>query len=133
MGSTKITDDLILNVTPPRVPRNLLARQRLMVKTNQLSEHPIILIEAPLGFGKTSLLAQWRREFQAEGAVIAWLSARQTDEPNRFIQSLTLAFRLGAGKPQFGQALLNAPVQEEIEGVAGWLAEISRTALNSIL
>src|SRR6218665_735251 len=74
-----ITDALLLRITPPRVPRHQLARPRLQSDDEQLRDHPLILVQAPAGFGKTSLLAQWRREHLAHGSVVAWLSAQPQD------------------------------------------------------
>jgi len=87
------TADLLLSVTPPRVPSNFLTRSRLSSGSEELRDRRVIVIEAPAGFGKTSLLAQWRREFQAEGMVVAWLSARELDEPQRLVRGLILAYR----------------------------------------
>ena len=60
-------DDLLLKVTPPRVPRHQVARPRLQADDERLRDQPVILVQAPAGFGKTSLLAQWRREHLAQG------------------------------------------------------------------
>jgi LuxR family maltose regulon positive regulatory protein len=59
-------------------------------------------VQAPAGYGKTSLLAQWRREHLARGAVVAWLTAQANDDPQRLVQGLVLAVRHGAGRPAFG-------------------------------
>jgi LuxR family transcriptional regulator, maltose regulon positive regulatory protein len=66
-------DDLLLKVTPPRVPRHLVIRSRLLSGNESLRDHPVILVQAPAGFGKTSLLAQWRREPGSPGG---WRNAR---------------------------------------------------------
>ena len=92
-------DDLLLKVTPPRVPRHQLARPRLQSDHERLRDHPVILVQAPAGFGKTSLLAQWRREHLAQGRVVAWLSAQPQDDVPRFVQGLALAVRTGCRPP----------------------------------
>lgn len=51
-------DDLLLKVTPPRVPRHQVARPRLQSDHERLRDHPLVLVQAPAGYGKTSLLAQ---------------------------------------------------------------------------
>ena len=71
--------------------RDLLGRDRLSAYGPDLRDRPAILVQAPAGFGKTSLLAQWRREHLAHGTVVAWLSAVEDDEPQRFVQGLTMA------------------------------------------
>lgn len=126
-------DDLLLKVTPPRVPRHQLTRERLQAHQGLLRDAPAILIQAPAGFGKTSLLAQWRREHLARGTVVAWLSAQTRDDPRRLVQALVLAVRSGAGRPTFGHTLLGSAVPAGLEGVTLWLAEIAQTALDVVL
>jgi LuxR family transcriptional regulator, maltose regulon positive regulatory protein len=134
MGTTSAgVGDLLLRVTPPRVPRHLLSRPRLMAGDDRLRGCPVVVVQAPAGFGKTSLLAQWRLEHLARGAVVAWLSARRHDDPQYLLQALTLAVRLGSGRPMFGHTLLEAPLPNAIDGVTSWLAEVAQTALDIVL
>jgi LuxR family maltose regulon positive regulatory protein len=125
--------DILLRVTPPRVPRHLVTRPRLMSEDPRLKGCPVVLVQAGAGFGKTSLLAQWRLEHLARGAVVAWLSSQRRDEPQRLVQALTVAVRLGAGRPTFGHTLLESAPPAAIEGVTHWLAEIAQTALDIVL
>ena len=92
-----------------------------------------MLVQAPAGFGKTSLLSQWRREAQAHGKVVAWVSAQPQDDPRRFVQALALAVRSGAGRPTFGHTLLEAEPPGGLEAVTVWLAELAHIALNVVL
>ncbi|MCA0244073.1 MAG: LuxR C-terminal-related transcriptional regulator [Proteobacteria bacterium] len=126
-------DDLLLKVTPPRVPRQQLVRARLQSGQAELREQPLLLVQAPAGFGKTSLLAQWRREHLAQGRVVAWLSAQARDDVPRFAQGLALALRVGAGRPTFGHTLLEGAVPAGLEGVTAWLAEVAQSALDAVL
>jgi LuxR family maltose regulon positive regulatory protein len=128
-----VPDDLLLKVTPPRVPRQQLARPRLQADHERLSDQPVILVQAPGGYGKTSLLAQWRREHLAQGRVVAWLTAQPQDDVRRFVQSLSLAVRTGAGRPSFGHALLGAATPTGLEDVTTWLADVAQSALNIVL
>ena len=75
-----VADDLLLRITPPRVPRHQVARPRLRSDHERLGGFPLILVQAPAGYGKTSLLAQWRREHLAQGRVVAWLSVQPSDD-----------------------------------------------------
>ena len=126
-------DDLLLKVTPPRVPRHQVARPRLQADQERLRGQPVILVQAPPGFGKTSLLAQWRREHLAHGAVVAWFSSQPQDGAGRFVQGLALAVRTGAGRPTFGHTLLEAAGSAGLGGVTAWLAEVSQTAMDIVL
>jgi LuxR family maltose regulon positive regulatory protein len=125
--------DLVLKVTPPRVPRHLVARDRLLSGDPKLLAQPVIVVQAPAGFGKTSLLAQLRREHLGRGAVVAWLTAQRQDDPSRLVQALALAVRTGAGRPTFGHTLLAAPPAEAVEGITAWLAEVAQSALDIVL
>jgi LuxR family transcriptional regulator, maltose regulon positive regulatory protein len=127
--------ELVLKATPPRAPRNLLARRRLGADDPQYRDRPLIVVQAPAGFGKTSLLAQWRREYLARGAVVAWVSAQPSDDTQRFVQALAIAARVGCGRPTFGQTLLEgaAATAGELEGITTWLGEIAQTAMDVVL
>ena len=132
-GPAGLADDLMLKVTPPRVPRHLVTRTRLLSGDEQLREYPVVVVQAPAGFGKTSLLAQWRREHLAHGAVVAWLLAQPKDNPQRLVRSLALAVRTGAGRPAFGRTLFDATPGDGLEGITAWLAEVAQTSLDVVL
>jgi LuxR family maltose regulon positive regulatory protein len=132
-GRAGPTDDLLLRVTAPRVPPDLFARPRLLSSAELLRDRPVILVQAPGGFGKTSLLAQWRREHLAHGTVVAWLSAQPADEPQRLVHGLVQAFRTGAGRPTFGHMLLDASAPRGLEAITIWLAEVAQSALSTVL
>ena len=111
----------------------LLPRARLMASNPWVRDAPVVLLQAPGGFGKTSLLAQWRLEHLAQGAVVAWLSAQQRDDPQRLVQGMALAVRIGAGRPSFGHTVIEGADMSELEAVTRWLAELSQLALRWIL
>ncbi len=126
---------LVLRTTPPRAPRHLLLRSRLGLDDESLRDRVVMVVHAPAGFGKTSLLGQWRREFLARGAAVAWLTADSPDDAQHFVNALTLAVRFGCGRPGFGRFLLEGgpAVRVEMEGVTAWLAEVAQTALDLVL
>jgi LuxR family transcriptional regulator, maltose regulon positive regulatory protein len=128
-------DDLLLRVAPPRVPRHLLVRPRLAAEEPRWRDAPVRLVQAPAGFGKTSLLAQWRREHLAHGTVVAWFTASERDDPARLLRGLTLALRAGAGRPTFGHTLLEGASGglAGLEGITAWLAELAHSALDTVL
>lgn len=132
-GSGEVDDDLLLKVSPPRVPRDLVSRARLLSTETAIRDLPAILVQAPAGFGKTSLLAQWRLDHLSHGAVVAWLSAQPQDDPQRLAQSLALAVRRGAGRSTFGHTLLEAVGPGGLEGITVWLAELAQSALDVVL
>jgi LuxR family maltose regulon positive regulatory protein len=82
-----------LCVPTPR--RELVARERLTERL-RFGEGPaprLVLIAAPAGFGKTTLMAQWAR--QVRGARTAWLSLDVGDaEVGRFLAHLVAAVQV---------------------------------------
>lgn len=135
-GTVEAQDDLLLRVLPPRVPRHLVSRARLLAGDEGLRRFPAILVQAPPGFGKTSLLAQWRLEHLAHGSVVAWLSAQSQDDPQRLAQSLALAVRQGSGRQTFAHTLLEGGGPGGPGGLGGitlWLAEMAQSAIDMVL
>jgi LuxR family maltose regulon positive regulatory protein len=126
-------DDLLLKVSPPRSSRNLLPRRHLRLDDARHRDAAVLLVQAPPGYGKTSLLAQWRRERLAHGVVVAWLLAQPHDDVPRLVQGLTLSVRQAAGRPGFGQTLLDGTPPKGLAGVTAWLAELAQAALDVVL
>jgi LuxR family maltose regulon positive regulatory protein len=124
---------LWLQVTPPREPRHLIMRARLVSTAEPLRESPLILVKAPAGFGKTSLLSQWRREQLSHGTVVAWFSAQGNEDPWRLLQALVLSMRQAAARPAFGRVLLDASIPNFFEGIATWLADVAQAAMDTVL
>jgi LuxR family maltose regulon positive regulatory protein len=134
-GAAPAIAELVLKTTPPRAPRYLLVRPRLGLDDEQFRDRSVILVQAPAGFGKTSLLAQWRHEYLARGWAVAWISADGSPDPQRMLHSLVLAVRMGCGRPQFGATLIESAsvALGEYEGVTAWLSEIAQASLSMVL
>jgi LuxR family maltose regulon positive regulatory protein len=124
---------LLLKIVPPSLPAHLVPRERLSCQGTRWRDAPFALVQAPPGFGKTMLLAQWRREHLAAGRVVAWLSAQPQHTPARLVQALALSVRENAARPGFGRTLLQRPVVEPVEGATTWLAELTQTAMELVL
>jgi LuxR family transcriptional regulator, maltose regulon positive regulatory protein len=88
----------------PRRRRGLVARARLSDRLSR--EVPLlVLVSAPAGFGKSTLLTEWLAAARAAGTLVAWLSLdRQDDEPTRFWTYLVSAVRTAL--PDVGTATL---------------------------
>jgi LuxR family maltose regulon positive regulatory protein len=81
---------------------------------------------APTGFGKTSLLTQWRREWLARGAVVAWLTLDENDDAVRFSEGLATAMEMGSGRQVF--TLIGkraASTDGEMDRLTEWLGEVA--------
>jgi LuxR family transcriptional regulator, maltose regulon positive regulatory protein len=127
--------ELVIKTTPPRAARNQLARPRLSLDDERFRDHSAIVVQGPPGFGKTSLLGQWRREYLASGAAVAWITADDSDDSQRFLHCLVHAVRNGCGRPAFGKLLLEGAGAKpgELEGITAWLAEVTQTSLDLVL
>ena len=75
----------------PRLPPHLLARPRLLQHLQQGLERTLILLSAPAGYGKSTLLAQW---LASAALPCAWLVLEPADnEPAHFCSSLLAALQ----------------------------------------
>lgn len=115
-----------LAVPPARA--NLVARPRLTGRLNAAPEVRLILIVAPPGFGKTTLLTEWiaadqqdRPEGRSEG--VAWVALDEGDnDPTRFWGYLISALdRLHPGVGAQALALLHAPQPPPVEVILNTL------------
>src|SRR5262249_12866396 len=90
----------------PAMRRRLVSRSRL---TDRLRVGPslmprLVLVSAPAGFGKTTLIAQWRAS-EGPSPRVPWLSPAAGDsELRRFIPPLVAAIQ--ASSPQVGAEAL---------------------------
>lgn len=135
MHHGSVDPQILLKITQPRVPRSLLTRSRLSSLNPELSDKSIIVVQAAAGFGKTSLLAQWRREALQTGTLAAWLTLDSRDTDSRVALGLTLAMRAATGKPNFGLACLQAGQRENgaLEGITELLAEVAAMATETVI
>lgn len=69
-----------------------LKRDRLLERLNLALENRLTLIRAPAGYGKTSLLYQWRQDLERRGLQFAWLTLDRDDrEFERLLRSVMIA------------------------------------------
>ncbi len=108
-----------LHLPHPRA--QLVPRSHLVERLQQGVAGALTLVSAPAGFGKTTLLAQWRASTRAP---VAWLSLEPEDnEPTRFLTYFIVA--LQTLDPHLGAralALLGLPQPEEPATVLTLLA-----------
>src|SRR5215471_5072111 len=105
----------------PRPRAQLVPRSHLVERLQQGVAGALTLVSAPAGYGKTTLLAQWRMSTRAP---VAWLSLEAEDnEPTRFLTYLIAA--LQTLDPHLGApalALLASPQPAEPATVLALLA-----------
>lgn len=98
----------------PRRRDDILTRQRLLEILNDLLDLKLIIVAAPAGYGKTSLLIDFANHTQWP---ISWLSLDPLDQdPFRFIAHFVAAVQ--ARFPNFGQnstSVLNNTPQDKLD------------------
>jgi LuxR family maltose regulon positive regulatory protein len=73
---------------PPALPQNLIARPHLIKRINT----PVTLICAPSGFGKSTVLNEWR---QSCGMQVTWVTLDAEDNnPQRFWSTMVTALQM---------------------------------------
>ena len=97
--------------SPPPAPQAAIDRARLVALVDR-ADVKLTLIRAPAGFGKTTLMQQLRKRYQAAGFATVWLRVDPSDNSlAAFLQSLTGAIR--AALPE----ALSAPAAGGFAGV----------------
>ncbi|EKT83849.1 serine/threonine protein kinase [Rhodococcus opacus M213] len=64
---------------PPTTTRQLVPRRRLLAVLRAGRDRRLTLVHAPAGFGKSSLVAQWRDDLVDGGTAVAWLTVDRDD------------------------------------------------------
>src|SRR5512143_1880341 len=89
----------------PALRRELVPRPRLLASLDAGTRIKLILVAAPAGYGKTTLVSSWLHQ---SGIPSTWLSLDEDDnDPIRFFQYFVLALQRIA--PAIGQDLLGLP------------------------
>lgn len=103
---------------PPPQGERLLERPRLISLISRAAGVRLVQIQAPAGYGKTSLLQQWAAQAHADGALVAWLSVDERDgEPMTFVRRVLQSLEeSGQAKPQ------EAAAYQVMQGYLGWRA-----------
>ena len=114
---------------PPSRP-TLVPRPRLVARLSHGLTVPLTLISAPAGFGKTTLISEWRASNAGRGYPLAYLSIDSEDnDPSRFLTYFVTA--LGTLKPDLGETALGLlqspqlpPLQAFLTGLINDLGEL---------
>ena len=109
--------------------RPLLPRGALIERLFNERDRRLLVLSAPAGYGKSTVLAQFRLRLQGAGAQVAWLSCDESDsEPQRLLQYVVAAIE--AVVPGFGSstsAMLQGDVSWPVEAVIdSFLADLKR-------
>ncbi|MDB5714915.1 MAG: hypothetical protein JWO15_2312 [Sphingomonadales bacterium] len=97
-----VVHDLIQTKTaPPSWMGDKIRRDGLLARLDGGLHKRLTLIHAPAGYGKTSLLVQWRRRHRDSAILVAWLTLEKDDA---HLRRLTDYISLAIGGPETGAA-----------------------------
>jgi LuxR family maltose regulon positive regulatory protein len=124
-----------LKTAPPRPIRHAPVRKRLEHRWAEINDRTAIVVTAPQGFGKTTLLAQWRRNWLERGAFVAWATLDSQDDRARFVNLLLYALRAATGRESFALAATQNMMQPngELDALTTLLAEIAQLATPTVI
>ena len=76
----------------PPIQPGLIERERLMARLKGPAPHRLILVCAPAGYGKTTLVRHWLDQQGMPAPRVAWLSLDEDDnDPQQFFRYLAAA------------------------------------------
>jgi len=78
-------------VLPPELPSGYVSRPALLQRLEHMRERRVTVLQAPAGFGKTTVMADIARARKQDGVAVAWISLDDEDTPNLFGSYLALA------------------------------------------
>ncbi len=79
-------------VMVPPAPAGYVRRASLLRRVDRVLDRRLTVLQAPGGFGKTTLLADVSRRKKRQGVIVAWLSLDQDDTADVFGHYLARAF-----------------------------------------
>src|SRR3712207_9267615 len=89
---------LTIKLYVPQTHPTLVARPRLSEQLEDGMRRKLTLISAPAGFGKTTLLSEWRMLHLSSEWPLAWVSLDEGDnDPVRFLSYFVAALETIAG------------------------------------
>src|SRR5919112_1442323 len=117
--STSVDPLLMTKLAVPSTRVSLVPRPRLSERLEEGLGPQLILVSAPAGFGKSTLLGAWASKLSGSGRPMAWYSLDSADnDPARFWRYFFTAIDLlqpGSGKRAL--ALLGSPQAPPIEAI----------------
>jgi len=122
------------NHAPPALAARYISRPRLVRRLREEREATTIVLAAPAGYGKSSLLAEWA---ESDSRPFAWLDlSREPDDPAQLRRALARALRWLLAGGEAGQVAdhdqpavggeAQAPTLSELLALADVVAECGR-------
>jgi LuxR family transcriptional regulator, maltose regulon positive regulatory protein len=133
-GEARETPILRGKLYPATGTRRPLPRPRLDSLSDVLDgSYPVVLVAAPAGYGKSTLMAQWHAHLVERGVPCAWLSVDENDDDKvRFVRHLIAALQHADARIGHGVAGGNlsgefpSEVKSVLEALADELARVQQ-------
>jgi LuxR family maltose regulon positive regulatory protein len=115
-------------LTPPSYRVVLLPTPALARLQAVGSDHKVVLVTAPPGYGKTALLSQWRGMLRSVGIRTAWMSVTvDQSDPAQLLTSLSMSLieagvDLGPVEKLLEQWFADTPISAAVAAVSAQLA-----------
>ena len=115
-------------LAPPRHAVNQVLRHRLLDRLIEGQHHKLVTISAPAGYGKTTLLTQWRKQLISDGYAVSWLLLNEEDN----VPNLLLAYVIEALSSEFSELKdLSGTWEDEQSALNNALNELVNALANS--
>ncbi len=116
-------DLIAAKFNPPMWMGDQIRRDMLLARMHGSLTRRLTLVHAPAGYGKTSLLSQWRDSIDPASAEVAWLTLERDDRDlKRFVKYLLLALRRDR-EEEGAKAALDLPPRAALSAIINELAE----------
>ena len=96
----------------PVVSGTFIPRHRLTTLLQESLKHPLTLVSAPAGFGKTTLLSSWVQSLPPTEPLVAWVSLDEEDNDSRLFWTYVINALELRDSEKFGPLLKNLCVQQ---------------------
>ncbi len=116
---------------PPMWMGDQIRREVLLGRLHGVLTCRLTLVHAPAGYGKTSLLSQWRDTLAVDTARVAWLTLERDDRDlKRFVNYLLLALRRDQAEGEAKAATSDLPPRAALSAI---INEIGDSAIPVVL
>jgi LuxR family maltose regulon positive regulatory protein len=105
MAASPVSPLVLTKLRLPAPRARLVQRERLVERLDMDTGASLLLLCAPAGYGKTTLLAEWARSLREQGAAVAWFAIdRGDDDPLCFASYLVASLAQAIGPiPELAQ------------------------------
>lgn len=100
----------LTKLRPPQIRSQVVLREQLDVWIQAAKNTRLVVIRAPAGFGKTTMMVQWLARVKEMGRVTVWLSLDKSDnDPHRFFANLLGAIQAASSDFSFDDFNVPSP------------------------